>query len=513
MLVLGGIAFASPWILTALAALPALVWLMRVTPPAPQRIAFPAVRLLFGLRTTEETPARTPLWLVILRACVAGLIILSLAQPILNPSAALSGRGPVLLVVDDGWAAAGNWRTRQGTLATLLDRADRDGRPVAVLTTAPPADGAPIQVQGVTTAAVARQVVQGMAPKPWPPARAAARAALAQATLSRPVEVFWLTDSLAQARPPEAGEAEGDADTRAFVEALAELGPVHVVADAADALALLLAPEDEGAALAFTVRRPAPARERTVWVRASTERSQILARRAVVLPAGETAAHIELDLPAELRNRLTRVEIEQEDSAGAVVLVDERWRRRPVGLVSGETAADADQPLLSARHYIGRALAPYAEMRSGELDGFLEQPPAVLVLADTGRATGADAARLDRWVTEGGVLVRFAGPRTARAGADLVPARLRPGERAMGGAMAWAEPARLAPFPEASPFHGLRVPDDVRVHRQVLAEPTIDIGESLGRGLRTARRWSRARGTAPAGSCCSTRRRTPSGRT
>ena len=49
MLALGSLAFVSPWLLVALAALPIIWWLLRVTPPAPRRIAFPAIRLLLGL--------------------------------------------------------------------------------------------------------------------------------------------------------------------------------------------------------------------------------------------------------------------------------------------------------------------------------------------------------------------------------------------------------------------------------------------------------------------------------
>ena len=59
--------FVAPWVLLALPALPLLWWLLRVTPPAPQREVFPAIRLLFGLNATAETPAHTPLWLLMLR--------------------------------------------------------------------------------------------------------------------------------------------------------------------------------------------------------------------------------------------------------------------------------------------------------------------------------------------------------------------------------------------------------------------------------------------------------------
>ena len=81
MLTLGPIAFAAPWLLLALPALPLLWWLLRVTPPAPKRVTFPALRLLRDLLPPEETPARTPWWLLLLRLVAAALMILGLARP------------------------------------------------------------------------------------------------------------------------------------------------------------------------------------------------------------------------------------------------------------------------------------------------------------------------------------------------------------------------------------------------------------------------------------------------
>src|ERR1700722_5670022 len=109
MLALGPLAFAAPWLLLGLGVLPVLWWLLRVTPPAPRRVRFPALRLLLGLTPREETPAKTPLWLILLRMVLAALIILALAHPLLNPSANLAGDGPLVLAVDDGWSAARQW--------------------------------------------------------------------------------------------------------------------------------------------------------------------------------------------------------------------------------------------------------------------------------------------------------------------------------------------------------------------------------------------------------------------
>src|SRR3546814_15570496 len=93
-------------------------------------MAFPAIRLLAGLTAPEETPARTPWWLLLLRLLIVTLIILALAQPLLNPSARLAGDGPLVLVIDAGWSAARFWPARQSVASDLLAQAERE-RPAA----------------------------------------------------------------------------------------------------------------------------------------------------------------------------------------------------------------------------------------------------------------------------------------------------------------------------------------------------------------------------------------------
>ena len=83
---LGPIAFLSPWLLAGLLALPVIWWLLRTVPPRPRRIEFPPTRILVGIENREKTPAKTPWWLTLIRMLAAALVILALAEPVLNPN-------------------------------------------------------------------------------------------------------------------------------------------------------------------------------------------------------------------------------------------------------------------------------------------------------------------------------------------------------------------------------------------------------------------------------------------
>ena len=153
-------------------------------------------------------------------------------------------------------------------------------------------------------------------------------------------------------------------------------------------------------------------------------------------------------------------------------------------MVSGATA-DTSQPLLSSSYYIARALGPFADVRLAQGESpaeavthFLDQHLPMLILADVGNVAGEAHDRLARWIEDGGVLVRFAGPRLAASDDDLVPVRLRRGGRILGGSLSWDKPQPLAAFSRESPFNGMAVPNDVTVSRQVLAEPDATVTEN-----------------------------------
>jgi hypothetical protein len=466
---LGALAFLNPWLLAALAALPIIYWLLRTVPPRPRQVEFPPTRILVGLQSREKTPAKTPWWLMLLRLLAAALLIFALAEPVLNPTreAALKGAGPVVIAVDNGWAAAPRWSERTRMVDRLIAEAEAQNRPVVVLATASPAKAHSVRIEAP---ADARSTAAALQPQPFAPTRLAAATAL-EAALAGKGEpgIVWLTDGI-----DHAGEA------RAFTERLQQLaggGGLAVIDDRAgtEPVAVAAGVGESGRLEAVALRAGGPARDGVLH--AFSVRGQRLAEAPFRFAAGETTSRAAIELPLELRNQVARVEVASERSAGAVSLLDKRSQWQRVGLISGESQEEA-QPLLAPLYYIQRALAPFAEIvRSPDanlasgVESILKQGASVLVLADIGTLTGEVKTRVQQWVERGGVLVRFAGPRLEKGGDDLLPVALRLGGRTLGGALSWSTPQPLAGFEEQSLFAGLAVPEEVTVSRQVLADP------------------------------------------
>ncbi len=464
--------FAEPLVLIGLLTLPVLWLLLRMIPPRPRRIDFPPTRLLLEIAPREETPARTPWWLTLMRLALAALIIIAAAGPMWHPPLAATQTGaPIGILIDDGWAAAATWDARLRTADDIIARAEDDRRAVALI----PLSQATRDIS-LEPAGSARVRLHKMKPVPHTIAREDALPALARFLgQAREIELVWLSDAT------DAGHGSE------FVNKLAQtIGrtPITIVAGGVAQPHALNTAENAAGGLTVKVLRAVPGAPEAGTVRALDLKGLSLGEAPFSFAAGDRETEARLDLPVEIRNDIARIEIGGERSAGAVQLLDRRWRRHTVGIVSAATA-DTAQPLLSSSYYLERALTPFADIRLAQGESptdavghFLDQKLPMLILADVGTVAGATHDRLATWIEDGGVLVRFAGPRLAASDDDLVPVRLRRGGRVLGGSLSWDKPQPLAAFSRESPFNGLPVPTDVTVNRQVLAEPDATLSDN-----------------------------------
>ncbi len=467
---IGGLSlgFTTPWLLAALVILPVLWLILRAIPPSPVRRRFPGVVLLLGLADEDTVADRTPWWLLMLRLMALAAVIVGLAGPLLNPQTRTAGKGPLLIVMDASWASAPDWQARREMVTALLDEAARDGRAAAVQQLSAPA---PIKFVPAETW---NARLSGLEPMPWSANAQTTTTFLAQLG-DADFDTVWLSDGVAR-------------ESRDIVlEALQARGAVRVVQTGRGSVALEPGRFEDGKLILTAVRTQAHAAQEVTAQAVGQDpggAERVLATLPLVFEAGVSRVENALILPSELRARITRFELAGVRSAGAVTLSDDSLQRREVALIAGREDREGLQ-LLSPLHYLRQALVPTAEVIEGTLADILPANPDVIVLADVAVLSDGETADMLAWLNQGGLLLRFAGPRLAaseisRSAEDpLLPVRLRAGGRSVGGAMSWGEPKSLAPFDIDSPFYGLKAPDEVTVSAQVMAQPDPTLADRV----------------------------------
>jgi hypothetical protein len=467
-----GLSFLIPMALGGLVILPALWWLLKLTPPRPQRIVFPPLTIMADLMPQQQTASHTPWWLLLLRMVAALCAILAVSGPFWQQGdrRLQSGSAPVVIWLENSTFAAPDWDQRIKAVREVLLQARELQKPTLLLTT----DDL-IQSIEPDTAQIALERLSTL--KPFAAiGEVSASIKVLSAVVERypDAELVWIAQSIT-------------------IKALST-NEVYAPLKAFRNIQALVAPDRHDVALT-QVRQSAKGLEVDV-IRAQVSGQNhgqtpltLTARDEQGLVTGQTQAIFEaknfqttaiFELPIDIRNTIRRVEVEGARTAASVYLLDRRNLRQRVGVIQGSTA-DASTSLLASGYYLTKALSPFADVtvQSGAVadavNTFLNQRLRVLVLADVGALDPETTRKLEEFMSEGGVLIRFAGSRLALANDALTPVRLRKGGRSFGGALSWDQPKTLAPFAPSSPFANLKTLSDVTVMRQLMAEPSLDL--------------------------------------
>jgi len=446
-LTLGGLTLLAPLTLLGLISLPIIWWILKITPPLPKKAIFPPLRLLQNVTTEEETPNATPLWLLLFRFLLIGLIIFALSLPIIKQADGIDDR-PLTLLLDTHWAAGANWSAMSQDAEARLEDARRKNLNVRLITSTRPS-GETVLPHFVP----ADQAINDL--KTIFPDALPFDADYVQAALERPDVSLALEDSDAiwVSAGLDTGNMSPIAERLKGAARLTRIVPVET------ALPLIAGDVSETAdGFKAQWHRPEHIGTRSSIIEAIGRDGRLIERETINFAPSQDMAEARFRLPSNLRRRVALLRAADARSAGSVKLFDDSWGRPVIGLLT--PSDDTASPLLSEPFYTQSALLPFADIFTGDLDYLLSLSPEILIMPDVARTATPE---LSDYVEQGGMLIRFAGPKLAQRADDLLPVKIRDGDnggRAFGGALTWEEPQNIAPFANDSPFFGLSVPND-----------------------------------------------------
>ncbi|NBU13880.1 MAG: DUF4159 domain-containing protein [Alphaproteobacteria bacterium] len=465
---MGSLVFSAPLLLSALIMLPGLWWLLRLLPPQAQKILYPPLEIIIGARPDQSEPRRTPLWILLLRLALAAFLIIAMAGPkLVSQKLTFSGTSPLLIILDDGWSSAHDWNNRVDFVKSLIDEADETQRPIALVATS----------QSVSTieplaALDARRKLASLSP--------VAFATSWQMQERKIVEFLSRFPDAQIVLLPEAAKISNDTTSPSKVFADKN---ITIVSSVSERIAFAGSKQD-AKGLTLHLTRLSKGQDHVGRIIAYDAQAQLIGDAAFHFSAHDQETNAIISLPTELLNRITRVAIEGERSAGATWLIGTDGQRARVGLV-GSSEGETKNRLADPSWYIKQALAPFVDLfnprmgQSEAIASLIEAKVDAIILGDTNSPSPEALKALSAYIDAGGTLIRFAGSTAQKNDDPLWPVRLRADGRALGGALDWQSPRPLAPFVAPSPFVGLDIPADVTIRRQWLAEPDSDLNNRI----------------------------------
>jgi len=460
--------FSQPILLAALALLPVFWWVLRALPPEPVLRSFPPLRLLRNLQDKTNSPQSIPLWLRLLRLLMVIAVILAASGPIWVPADKTNNDKPLLLIVDDGWASADNWPKIKAGVLAYIAQSEVSGQPVSLIFSTKTQPGN--QKIEFSSPPKLRQKIKSSEPHPFAPDHGQTSKRLKDASTKvfadKDLQIVWFSD----------GNDYGQA--KQLLLQLQEIGELQVLQASGERAIRITSLHSKTGGIEIDLTRRSANSVFSGRIFAEDQKNNILAGKDFVLAKDQRQVTVSIQLPLEVRNRIGAVRVQGIRSAAAVHLLDQSWVRPSIGVLAARSR-NSDQPLLSERFYLEKALRPFAEISEINLDDDNEKLPQIMVWLDTGKLSQSAFARLSQYVEDGGFLIRFAGPLLAEHQDDLTPVALRTGGRLLGSALGWDQPQQLAEFSDDSPFFGLDSTALINVKKQVLAESVAGLSDHV----------------------------------
>lgn len=465
--------FEDPEWLAALLLLIPFYMIMRSVPPKAKEEDFPFIKMLFDLTTDEQETDKMPWWQRAVNLAAVSAVAIAAAGPNILDNPNFENEGPVLIAVDNGWASGPEWNERVESMISIVRHAHNDGRQVMILPTAPSHNNNGIQPSGLLDAQAALDYIERLQPESWSVNHELSEDVL-EALNGEFGASFWLSNGL---------QSEATID---FAVTLNDIAPLTVLDnDNDDTVHLIMNPEYENGNYRITVQRSeVPDTQIPLSISAYTEDNVLIARQEFSFADDALSGDVTFD--STIRNAnghgledVFRFVIDGEKGAGAVALVDEKWKPRTVGIAI-QSEFDVSS-LLGEAYYINVALADQANTIVDNIESLIDGGEvSVLMVPDSVIMNDIVRSKLENWVRDGGTLVRFSGQNLARdAHRDdpLLPVDLRQGTRALTGGSSSDEHSDLAAFGSNSPFFGLELDNGVNIDRQILAQPGPETDE------------------------------------
>ncbi len=469
--------FIQPLYLLFLLALP-LVWLvLRAFPPPPRRQEFPPLFLLQKLQSPPKAKQSSPLWLLLFRLFLCALLITLFAHPFFDlnqgsPLKNIKDSTRIILVIDDGFAAAANFSRIKEAAEKVLLEASRTDAGIAVIA-ASIAIEEEIRFENSTAA---RHKLDSIRPKALEPDRNKIINRIS--ALEKGAAVVWLSDGV-QSR------ADDKLTAKAYL--------YNVLEPERKKLPLIIQKvQMDMDSIKLTVLRPSREAAKVFSVEGVTAAGGRVYEQSGQFDGNELRAEVVLKPAREIRNSIAAVKLVGNVNAGAVWLMDKLDTVKAAGIIS---AAQGSQPFLEERYYINKALKPYVVVLEGTARDMISSAVSLLILPDSANLSAEDEQLLEKWVRQGGNLLRFSGSRlegrvrqmitdSAVAPLPLMPFTLKPAVT-YGGIATWEREQVLREFNLESPLKNIK-PQGRIVIKKLLPAANVDEGvaswASLGDG-------------------------------
>ncbi len=456
--ILNNISFANPLALWAIGSLPLIYLVVKTFPPAPKSFNFSSLYLLKSISSDTITRSKCPIWLLIFRILLILVIIIYFSKPFINSSKLDNKIENYFVFLDAGWSTASEWENYKDTLLEIMLEAKKLNKKFYLLRSNPDKErDSTIMFQSTNQLS---DYLNEQPPSPWQFNLDKTINKLDKTKFKKNTRYFYILSDF-DYYPNE----------KRISSIIKEKYPNIEIINLVSRIKVLDKPSIIADNIEIKVKRLGNFfSEDQFYLKMVSKDGQVIYYKNYNFKKNDHTVIIREKFPLSLINRLEKIEIVDQNHAAGKFYFDDLNKKKIIGIVS-EIIDYKENPLLSSVYYIKKALGNENKIIINNLENLISANIDILILPDVGLIEEKLSIILKKWISNGGLLIRFSGPKLAKEYTNFITTEKTYKKiRFLGGQLSWEDEPIIESFPDNSIFRGLEIPDDIVIRKQLMLD-------------------------------------------
>ena len=469
---LKSISFANPYAFWVLFSLPIIFWVIKSLPPSPASFNFSSLYLLRAIKTESIVKNKCPIWLLIFRILLIMFLIIYFAKPFLNHNKVEQAKENYVVYANLGWSTAAQWNKYKNTIKNIMLESEKLNKNFSLVNNFDNQNKNIIKFKSINDLS---SYLDKVTPNPWQSQRKNIINELSKINYNNKTRYFYIFSVFDF-------YSDENFDENILINIQKQFPDLEII-NLIDSIKVLEKPLVKKENINIIVKRYGALPENTFVITATSFDEQILLKKEYQFKKNENIIYINEKFPISVINQIKKIDILGERHAASTFYFDDFNKKKVIGILS-DGKNYKENPLLSPVYYIKKALNKDNKIIINDLANLLLSNVDILIFPDAGTFEEEKSGILDSWINNGGLLIRFAGPKLASSSTRFITSENKIKKiRLLGGQLSWNNDLKIKEFSKDSIFKDLIIPKDVTIKKQLLLnfseEKNINILASL----------------------------------
>ncbi len=457
--------FTNYYAFIGLLAIPVIILVIKLFPPTPNKVYFSSLFLIQGIDHSSTKKFKTPLWLLLFRILFIFIIILFFSKPYLNyqKENQNSKYDDYVIIANMGWSTAKEWTKYKSIILRITKEAEKKGKKIILYHSGLSNYNDAKTFQTINDI---KLYLNNLEPVPWQLNNFNLYELNKNSDFFKNSKVFLLTSKF---------------DFTNFSDYLNELNIIKnkafssIIIDPIDSLLIISDLYISKNSLNLEVRRlGSHVFKQEFFIKINTYSDEIIYKKTYTINENQKQLNINKEFPLEIINQIKSIEIIGQNHAAAKYFFDDYSKKRNIAIVD-DNISYSESSLFSSVYYLKKSLNNDHILKLGKLDKFINNTYSVIILPDDTNIPKNLYSKLEKWIKDGGTLIRFSGESLVKSKAIFTPANNSSlSIRYNDGKLNLKDQISISTFDRESIFFGLKIPKDINISKQLIFNSNSD---------------------------------------